>query len=51
VVAAVSRRHRHSLLYALYIGSPVWRTRRWWWYVTSDRRCARCGRRVALHGR
>jgi hypothetical protein len=43
--------HRHSLLYGLYLRSPIWRARRWWWYVTSRRRCERCGQRVALHGR
>ena len=41
---------RHSLLYELYIGSPLWRVRRWWWFVTRDRRCARCRRRLVLHG-
>jgi hypothetical protein len=41
---------RHSLLYELYIGSPLWRVRRWWWFVTGDRRCSRCGRRLVLHG-
>jgi len=41
---------RRSLLYELYVGSPVWRARRWWWFVTSDRRCARCRRRLVLHG-
>jgi hypothetical protein len=41
---------RHSLLYKLYVGSPVWCLRRWWWFVTSDRRCARCRRRLVLHG-
>jgi len=47
----VSLGRRHSLLYGAYIGSPIWRTRRWWWYVTSNRRCERCGCRVRLHGR
>jgi hypothetical protein len=42
---------RHSLLYTMYAGSPVWRARRrWWWFVASDRRCARCRRRLVLHG-
>jgi hypothetical protein len=46
----VKRAGRHSLLYELYIGSPLWRARRWWWFATSDRRCARCGRPLVLHG-
>ena len=43
-------RRRHSLLYAVYLGWPVWRARRWCWFLTSDRRCARCRRRLVLHG-
>jgi hypothetical protein len=42
---------RHSLFYGVYLRSPIWRSRRWWWYVRSRRRCERCGRRIALHGR
>ena len=38
----MSGRSRNSLLYELYFGSPLWRLRRWWWFMTSDRRCARC---------
>jgi len=46
----MSGRRRHSLLYGLYIGLPIWRARRWWWFMTSDRRCGRCRRRLVLHG-
>ena len=43
--AQVSGRRRHSLLYELYLGAPVWRAR-WWWFVTSNRRCAHCRRQA-----
>ena len=46
----MSTGRRHSLLYELYLDSPVWRLRRWWWFMTSDCRCARCRRRLVLHG-
>ncbi len=41
---------RHSMLYDLYIGSWLWQLRRWWWYSTSTRRCARCSTALDLHG-
>jgi len=40
----VGARGRHSVLYTLYLGSPLCRARRWWWFVTGSRCCARCGR-------
>jgi hypothetical protein len=46
-----SQRRRHSLLYDLYVGSSLWRLRRFLWWVRSDRRCERCGRPVVLHAR
>jgi hypothetical protein len=46
----VKQARRDSVLYELYLGSPVRRIRRWWWFVTSDGRCARCRRRLVLHG-
>lgn len=39
----------HSLLYQVYMGSPLWRFRRWCWYHTSNKRCEDCGRRLVLH--
>ena len=46
----MSGERRHSVLYELYMHSPIWQARRRWWFVTSDRRCSRCGRRLVLHG-
>lgn len=47
------RRHNHSWRYRWYIdnNSWLWRLRRWEWYWTRGRRCAKCGVRVCLHGK
>ena len=46
-----SGRSRHSFVYRHYIDnrSTLWRFRRWQWYVTSRRRCAKCNCKVSLH--
>jgi phage terminase large subunit GpA-like protein len=47
------RRRRHSLLYAIYLRSPLWRLRRRIWIVQARGRCERCGsrRRLTVHHR
>lgn len=39
---------RHSLLYVLYLRSPLWRVRRRIWIVRARGRCELCGRRRRL---
>jgi hypothetical protein len=34
----------------VYVGLLLWRSRRWWWFLTSDRRCARCSCQLVLNG-
>ena len=41
-------RPRHSLLYLIYLRSPLWRLRRRLWIVRAGGRCQRCGNRRAL---
>jgi hypothetical protein len=58
-VAGVSRRrrrrrgHRHSLFYALYLRSPIWRARRRIWILQARGRCQDCGwwwgRQLTIH--
>jgi hypothetical protein len=36
---------RHSLLYAVYLRSPLWRLRRRIWIAQARGRCEQCGRR------
>jgi hypothetical protein len=45
------RRRRHSLLYALYLRSPIWRLRRRLWILQAGGRCERCRsrRRLTIH--
>jgi hypothetical protein len=38
-------RRRHSLLYATYLHSPLWRLRRRIWIAQACGRCEQCGRR------
>ena len=47
------RRRRHSLLYVVYLRSPLWRLRRRIWIVRAGGRCQRCGsrRRLTIHHR
>lgn len=47
------RRRRHSLLYVLYLRSPLWRLRRQIWIIFAGGRCQRCGsrRRLTIHHR
>jgi hypothetical protein len=47
------RGRRHSLLYAIYLSSPLWRLRRRIWIVQARGRCERCGsrRRLTIHHR
>lgn len=47
------RRRRHSLLYVLYLRSPIWRLRRRLWLLQAGGRCERCGsrRRLTIHHR
>lgn len=33
------------------MGSVLWRVRRWWWYINSDRRCEDCHYPLVLHAR
>jgi hypothetical protein len=44
---------RHSLLYVLYLHSPLWRLRRRIWIIRAGGRCQRCGsrRRLTIHHR
>jgi 5-methylcytosine-specific restriction endonuclease McrA len=46
-------RRRHSLLYLLYLRSPLWRLRRRVWILRTGGRCERCGgrRRLTIHHR
>jgi 5-methylcytosine-specific restriction endonuclease McrA len=41
-------RRRHSLLYVIYLRSPLWRLRRWIWIVRAGGRCHRCHSRHQL---
>jgi single-strand DNA-binding protein len=45
------RRRHHSLLYTVYLGSPLWRIRRRIWILQVGGRCQRCGsrRRLTIH--
>jgi hypothetical protein len=48
------RGHRHSLLYAVYMRSPLWRLRRRIWILHARGRCEACGRRrrpLSIHHR
>jgi hypothetical protein len=38
------RRSAHSLRYALYLRSPIWRARRRFWIMQAYGRCQDCGR-------
>jgi len=45
---------RHSLLYTVYLRSPLWRVRRRLWIRNARGRCQRCGRRrrpLTIHHR
>jgi len=46
-------RRRHSLLYLVYLRSPLWRLRRRLWILGAWGRCERCGsrRRLTVHHR
>jgi len=48
----MNRRH-HSLLYLLYLRSPLWRLRRRAWILQARGRCQPCGshRRLTIHHR
>ena len=41
----MKRRRRHSLLYVVYLHSPLWRVRRWIWILQAGGRCQDCGHR------
>ena len=41
-------RRRHSLLYVMYLRSPLWRLRRRIWIIRTFGRCEQCGRRRQL---
>ena len=48
----MKRRRRHSLLYVVYLHSPLWRARRWIWILQAAGRCQNCGcrrRRLTIH--
>jgi phage terminase large subunit GpA-like protein len=47
------RRRQHSLLYFVYLRSPLWRLRRRIWILQARGRCERCGsrRRLTIHHR
>jgi len=49
----MTRRRRHSLVYLVYLRSPLWRIRRRIWIVCAGGRCLRCGsrRRLTIHHR
>jgi hypothetical protein len=49
----MTHRRRHSLLYVIYLRSPLWRLRRWMWIVRAGGRCQRCHsrRRLTIHHR
>jgi 5-methylcytosine-specific restriction endonuclease McrA len=42
--------HRHSLLYRVYLRSPLWRARRYFWWLMANGRCECCGEPCPLHG-
>jgi hypothetical protein len=45
-------RQHHSLLYTVYLASPLWRLRRLMWILQARGRCERCGagrRRLTIH--
>ena len=45
---------RHSLLYTVYLRSPLWRLRRRLWILQARGRCEQCGRRrrpLTIHHR
>jgi 5-methylcytosine-specific restriction endonuclease McrA len=46
-------RRRHSLLYLIYLRSPIWRLRRRVWILQARGRCQHCGshRRLTIHHR
>jgi len=46
-------RRRHSLLYIVYLRSPLWRLRRRIWILRAGGRCQRCGsrRQLTIHHR
>jgi len=46
-------RRRRSLLYVVYLHSPLWRLRRRIWIVRAGGRCRQCGsrRRLTIHHR
>ena len=46
-------RRRRSLLYVVYLRSPLWRLRRRIWILRAGGRCQRCGshRRLTIHHR
>jgi 5-methylcytosine-specific restriction endonuclease McrA len=49
----MTHRRRHSLLYVIYLRSPLWRLRRRLWIIQAGGRCQRCGsrRRLTIHHR
>ena len=49
----MTRRRRRSLLYVVYLHSPLWRLRRRIWILRAGGRCQRCGsrRRLTIHHR
>jgi hypothetical protein len=44
-------RHQHSWLYRHYMGSRLWKARRWAWVRLGPARCERCRCRLTLHTR
>jgi hypothetical protein len=48
VTLAARRRRRHSLLYATYLRSPLWRLRRRLWILQAHGRCENCRRHRRL---
>lgn len=44
----MTHRRRHSLLYVMYLRSPLWRLRRRIWITRALGRCEHCGRRRRL---
>jgi hypothetical protein len=44
-----ARRRGHTWFYEAYLGSRLWKFRRWLWFWTSNHRCAKCHHRVRLH--
>jgi hypothetical protein len=49
----MTQRRRHSLLYVIYLRSPLWRLRRRMWIVRAGGRCQLCHsrRRLTIHHR